>query len=84
MKDEIRIWLVVPVSGNQYECTIPVNVTLRECIPYLNALLEPEHSGIFTMDSDTVFAEPETNTLLSLTVTIMNLHLSDGMRLWVY
>ena len=81
---EIRLWLIFPAVGKQFECMFPLSSTFQTCLPFLSNLLEGEFRGRYRLDENTVFFETESGIPLSNTVTLSNQNLCDGMRLTVY
>lgn len=79
----IRIWLSVPAVQKEFECGLPENASLRECIPYLNRLLSNAFEGWYFIPEDAWFIERNTGIRLSNAVTISHLNLENGMRLMV-
>ena len=79
----IRLWLWIPAVQKRFECTFPLAASFKECIPYLNRLLDAEFEGWYMIPEDAWFIEPHSGIRISSTVTISNQNLEDGMCLFV-
>ena len=79
----IRLWLFIPEVQKEFECALPENASLAQCIPYLNRLLDDEFERWYEIAADALFVDTDTGIRLSGAVTISYLNLEDGMRIMI-
>jgi hypothetical protein len=79
----IRLWLFVPEVQKEFECSLPENASLADCIPYLNRLLGDELERWYEIPDDALFIDTDSGIRVSNAVTMIHLNLRDGMRLLV-